>query len=387
MAYRYSDNEALNSDGLFFDAVRLKMQPFIDEKGINRGPRHTWEVPGVKIEDNGDVTFSFYAPNAKEVYVAGFMGSAMTNKKRKMTKGEDGYWRVTVSDIPPGFHYHEYFVDGTCVVNPQAPVGYGSHKVVNFFNKPEESDFYILKDVPHGTIRMEHFYSSVTGRYRNCWVYTPPGYDEDTDKEYPVLYLQHGGGENETGWIWQGKVNYILDNLIAENQCRPMIVVMNSLYCPNYEKEEEFLAGDFDSMLMKDCIPFIEKKFRVAKGNENRAMAGLSMGSYQTTMTTMRHLGYFPYIGIFSGTIERRWYCDFDYYKNFDDPQNFNQKVKLFFFGYGEQEERIVKGLEKDLKMFDEKGIRYMLYTCPGYHEWTVWRKCLKEFVKHIFKE
>src|SRR5690606_30420087 len=144
MAYRYSDNEALNSDGLFFDAVRLKMQPFIDEKGINRGPRHTWEVPGVKIEDNGDVTFSFYAPNAKEVYVAGFMGSAMTNKKRKMTKGEDGYWRVTVSDIPPGFHYHEYFVDGTCVVNPQAPVGYGSHKVVNFFNKPEESDFYIL---------------------------------------------------------------------------------------------------------------------------------------------------------------------------------------------------------------------------------------------------
>ena len=98
---------------------------------------------------------------------------------------------------------------------------------------------------------MEHFYSSVTGRYRNCWVYTPPGYDEDTDKEYPVLYLQHGGGENETGWIWQGKVNYILDNLIAEKQCRPMIVVMNSLYCPNYEKEEEFLAGDFDSMLIK----------------------------------------------------------------------------------------------------------------------------------------
>jgi len=115
MAYKYSDNEALNSDGLFFDAVRLQMRPFVDEKGSNLGPRHFWEHPGVIIEDNGDVTFSFYAPNAKEVLVAGFNGSAMTNKKREMTKDEDGYWWVTVKDIPPGFHYLEFFVDGTCV--------------------------------------------------------------------------------------------------------------------------------------------------------------------------------------------------------------------------------------------------------------------------------
>jgi enterochelin esterase-like enzyme len=177
-----------------------------------------------------------------------------------------------------------------------------------------------------------------------------------------------------------------MDNMLAENNCHEMIVVMNCLYCVNDKQEEEFLAGDFDSMLLKDCVPFIEKKFRVAEGDRNRAMAGLSMGSYHTTMTTMRHLGYFPYIGIFSGTLEKRWYCNFDYYKNFDDPKAFNEKVKLLFFGYGEQEDRIVNGLRKDLERFDETGIKYTKYTCPGYHEWTVWRKCLEKFAGLLFK-
>ncbi len=385
MQYRFSKNEALHTDALFFDAAHLKMKLFTDSDG-NTGPRHTYEYPGVKIEENGDVTFCFYAPNAREVAVAGFPGSAMTDKKHYMTKGADGYWRVTVSGIPAGYHYHEYFVDNTCVMNPQAPVGYGSHKAVNFFDIPEERDFYALKDVPHGTLRVEHFFSSVTGRFRDCWVYTPPGYDIDAEKAYPVLYLQHGGGETETGWVWQGKMNYIMDNLLADNKCREMIVVMNCLYCVNDKKEEEFLSGDFDSMLIKDCIPFIESKFRVEKDNQSRAMAGLSMGSYQTVMTTMRHLGYFPYIGIFSGALERRWYCDFDYYKNFEDPEAFNEKVKLFFFGYGEQEERIVNGLEKDLRRFDETGIKYSKFTCPGFHEWTVWRKCLEKFAGLLFR-
>jgi enterochelin esterase-like enzyme len=385
MAYKFSDNEALHTDALFFDAVNLKMRLFTDSQG-NTGPRHVREFPGVRIEDNGDVKFCIYAPKAKEVAVAGFPGSAMTDARHYMTRDSEGYWHVTVSGIPAGYHYHEYFVDGNCVINPQAPVGYGAHKAVNFFDIPEERDFYALKDVPHGTLCVEHFYSSVTGRCRDCWVYTPPGYDEETGKTYPVLYLQHGGGETETGWVWQGKVNYIIDNLLAEKKCCEMIVVMNCLYCVNDKKDEEFLSGDFDSMLIKDCIPFIEKKFRVRDGNGNRAMAGLSMGSYQTTMTAMRHLGYFPYIGIFSGTLERRWYCDFDYYKNFEDPEAFNEKVKLFFFGYGEQEDRIVAGLKNDFERFGRTGIKYTVFTCPGYHEWTVWRKCMESFAGLLFK-
>jgi len=380
----YNKNEALESDAVYFDASRLKMSLFDDGKG-NRGPRHVYEKPGVKVLDNGDVEFYIYAPNAKEAYVCGMKGSAMTDKRYYMEKDDEGYFHVVASGIPAGYHYHEYYVDGNCTINPQAPIGYGSHKLINFFDKAEE-DFYLLKNVPHGTIRMEHFFSEETNKTRNCWVYTPPGYEENLDKKYPVFYLHHGGGENETGWIWQGKVNYIIDNLLAEKQCEEMIIVMNCLYAIDERKEVDFLAGDYDSMLIYDCIPFIESKYRVKEGNENRAIAGLSMGSYHTLMSAMKHLGFFPYIGIFSGALAKRWYCNFDYYTDLKDAKKFNSLVKLFFLGFGEQEENIINGLTPDMKMFDESGLKYTKYTTPGYHEWTVWRRCVKEFMKLLFK-
>ncbi len=374
---------SLHSDGLFYDAVNLKMKLYKGADG-NVGPRHTFERDAAVVEDNGDVVFTFHAPQAKSVAVSGFGGS-FSDEPIPMVKDEEGYWSVRVSGLPAGFHYVNFYVDGVCVVNPLGRVAYGAHKTANIVEIPEPDDFYTLKDVPHGTLRMEHFSSSVTGKIRDCWVYTPDGYDAHPERRYPVLYLQHGGGETETGWIWQGKVNYIMDNLIAQGKCREMIVVMNCLYCVEWDHPGEFLTGDFDSMLMKDCIPFIERRFRVKPGAENRAMAGLSMGSYQTLKPTMRHLGGFPYIGVFSGAMLRRWYCDFDYYRNFDDAEAFNRKVKLFFFGWGEQEERIVRDLTPDLQMLTDKHIRYERYTCPGYHEWTVWRKCLREFAQRIF--
>ncbi|HPF86543.1 MAG TPA: alpha/beta hydrolase-fold protein [Candidatus Limiplasma sp.] len=384
MAYRFSDNEAIHSDGLFFDAVNLKMKLFRDADG-NVGPRHIFEHEAANVEDNGDVTFCFYAPQAREVAVSGF-GGLMTDRKHLMTRDDEGYWSVRVQGIPAGFHYLNYFVDGVCVTNPLGRVAYGAHKTANFVDIPEEDDFYACKDVPHGTLRLEHFFAQTTNRTRDCWVYTPPMYDDDPQRRYPVLYLQHGGGETETGWIWQGKMNYILDNLIAAGECEPMIVVMNGLYCVDTRVDNAFLSGDFDSMLLNDNIPFIERRFRVKAGDENRAMAGLSMGSYQTTMTTLRHLGTFPWIGIFSGALTRRWYCDFDYYEKFRDTAAFNDKIRLFFFGYGEQEDRIIQGLTPDLRRFDETGLRYDTYTCPGYHEWTVWRKCMRAFARKVFK-
>ncbi|HKM35706.1 MAG TPA: alpha/beta hydrolase-fold protein [Lachnospiraceae bacterium] len=372
-------NTALESHAIFNDPAYLDMKVFFDKNGLG-GPKHVWVEQGVTVEDNGDVTFCFYAPQGKQMEVAGFGGSAMTNEHHMMTKGEDGYFRATVSGIPGGFHYHDYFLDGVTVINPLAPIGFGAHRAVNFFEKGEADDaFYSMQDVPHGTIHMEYFYSQTTERTRNCWVYTPPEFQLGGDEKYPVLYLQHGGGENETGWIWQGKANLIADNLIATGKCHKVIIVMNCLYCLKEGKEEEFLAGDFDSMLCNDCIPFIEGKYPVDASK--RAMAGLSMGSYQTTMTTLNHLGMFPYIGIFSGTIERRWYAKENYFKAFENPEDFKKKVKLFFFGYGRQEERIVKGLTPQFAEFDKTGIPYETFTCDGHHEWTVWRLCLREFL------
>lgn len=380
-------NIALDSHGLFYDPAYLKMKLFTDSEG-RIGPRHTYENPGVKVSEDGSVEFCFFAPNAKKVQVAGLNGLEMGSKLHDMVKDEEGYWRVTLNDMPDGCHYHEYFVDGNCVINPLASIGYGCHKAINFFEKAgKDCEFYQQQNVPHGTIHMELFDSKVTGKTRNCWVYTPPGYEQNTQKEYPVLYLQHGGGENETGWIWQGKVNYIIDNLIADKKCSEMIIVMNCLYCLDDRIEQEFLSGDFDSMLVNDCIPFIESKYRVKPGDENRAMAGLSMGSYHTVMTTLKHLGMFPYIGIFSGSLDRRWYCDFDHNKVFDNSKNFNEKVKCLFFGIGEQEDRLINNMGEYYRILtQEKGIPVTWYTCPGYHEWTVWRKCLYEFAQLLFR-
>lgn len=378
---------SLYSDGLFYDAVDLTMKLFKGPDG-NVGPRHTFDRKAAEVHEDGSVTFSFYAPTAQQVAVSGFGGSFSSEPVNMTREGDSGNWSVCIKDLPAGFHYVTFYVDGVEVTHPKGRVAYGGHKTANIIEIPEEDDFYTLKaDVPHGTLHMEHFPSSVTGKVRNCWVYTPYGYEQNTGKKYPVLYLQHGGGETETGWIWQGKMNYIMDNLIAQGKCREMIVVMNCLYCVDERVERDFITGDYDSMLVKDCIPFIEGRYRVYTDEAHRAMAGLSMGSYQTLMSTMRHLGYFPYIGIFSGAMLRRWYCDFDYYRNFDDPEAFNSKVKLFFFGWGEQEDRINHDLIPDLDMLREKGIRFETYTCPGYHEWTVWRKCLREFVQRIFTD
>ena len=384
---RANTNIALDSHALFYDPAYLKMKLFTDQDG-NVGPRHTYEYPGVTVTEAGEVRFCYYAPDAKRVQVAGLGGSQMGDQRYDMKKDTEGYWTVAVRDIPEGFHYHEYFVDGNSALNPQAPIGYGCHRLINYFEKAGKNcEFYEQQKVPHGTIRMELFDSSVTGKTRSCWVYTPPEYDKCMDRKYPVLYLQHGGGENETGWIWQGKANYILDNLLAEKKCKEMILVMNCLYCTDDRKEQDFLSGDFDSMLVKDCIPFIESRYRIKSGDAYRAMAGLSMGSYQTIITTLKHLGMFPYIGIFSGSLDRRWYCDFDYSSLFEDSDTFNKKVKCLFFGMGEQEERLIGNMGEYYRMLtQEKKIPVTWYTCPGYHEWTVWRKCLYQFVPLLFK-
>jgi enterochelin esterase-like enzyme len=376
-------NQAYRGHALFFNPDYLKMGICTDGRG-RTGPRHAIEREGARPLEGGDMEFCLYAPGAKSVHVAGWEGTAMTSRRRDLAPDGGGYWSAVVSGIPAGFHYHDWFIDGHAVLNPLAPIGYGAHRAANYFEKPgPDSAFYELRDVEHGSLRMEIFRSSRTGRARNAWVYAPPGYDRDPNRAYPVLYLQHGGGEDETGWVWQGKANYIMDNLISEGGCAEALVVMTCLYDELEGGDDEFLPGDFDSMLINDCMPLIEGKYRVDPSK--RAMAGLSMGSHQTLQTTMRHLGMFPYVGIFSGTLDLRWYDFYDYSSRFDDAAVFNEAVRLFFLATGEDEERVYGGLRANLRALDGKGIRYSFHHCPGFHEWTVWRRHLKEFLKLAF--
>ena len=190
--------------------------------------------------------------------------------------------------------------------NPRVPFGYGCGTFYNVCDTADpDNDFYLLKDVPHGSVHMDLYPSAISGgRVRNCWVYVPPRYAQNPDKRYPVWYLHHGGGENETGWVWQGKVNLILDNLIAEGKCEEMIVVMNSFeaFKPT-DDEHVFENVSYSDVLVQECIPYIDGKYRTIADADHRAIAGLSMGVVYSYTTAFRYPDVFRWIGCFSGHI------------------------------------------------------------------------------------
>ncbi len=378
------ENQTLNSHMLFFDP--LNKVAVIDRKGSEMPSiRYVDVKPGIRVYENGDTEFTFYAPDAKSVQVAG-IGGFMGKTRYDMKKGEDGHWSVTVPGIHEGFHYHEYYVDGNRCINPDAPVGYGCFYPINYFEMPgDDSSFYLMRDVPHGDVRMELYRSSLTGRMKACWVYTPPGYEEHPEKQYPVLYIQHGVGENETGWIWQGKLNLIADNLLAEGKCKEMLIVMNSGYAFVEGEDPRFFPGDFDAELTKDCIPFIDKKYRVAPGKENRGIAGLSLGSAQAFLSGMKHPELFTHVGVFSGgfPITRP---EYDYSEFFSDPERINSTYKVFFISGGDQEgycENTLPIVEK----LQKAGANITGYHHEGYHCWDIWRYSLHAFLPLLFQE
>jgi enterochelin esterase-like enzyme len=376
------ENQALNQHMLFFDPIDIR----VDQSG-GGFPKHYSEKKGVVIRENGDVEFNYFEPNAKSVKVKG-MGGSMPQEYDLQPLG-DGYWQCVATDVAPGFHYHVYVVDGITTTNQLAPYGYGMFQAINFFEKPEEdSDFFLLQDVPHGDVRMELYKSSVNGRTKAAWVYTPPGYDENTDKRYPVLYIQHGVSENETGWIWQGKINYIADNLLAEGKMEEMLIVMNAGYAFVPDGYYMFLPGDFDSELVNDCIPFIDGKYRTLSEREQRAIAGLSLGAGQAYNSGVKHMeDAFSAIGVFSCGIQPvGMFNSYDLTYAFDEPEKFKKYVKLFFSSAGEQEPMIVKNREIAKNLKEQKGIDCVLYSRPGYHEWDVWRYSAREFLQLLFK-
>ena len=373
-------NPAFESHGLFFNPAYMTM------KLTSGGPKHVENLRGVIADYDGNVTFSMYAPDAKEVSVS-WVDINYQEKPMPLEKQEDGIWSKTYSGVEPGFHYCHFIVDGQPAMNPQAPFGYGSHEVENFFEVPEKDfDDYIVKDVPHGSVTLEVFNSSRTGNLNAVYVYTPASYRTEPDRKYPVLYLNHGGGENETGWLWQGKINYIADNLMAECRCNDMIIVMPCLYDNYYDIEEEFIAGDYDGMLVNDIIPMIEDRYRTLTGCDNRAIAGLSMGSYHTACTSCNHPGMFAYTAMLSGSFNNRWYGWVDCRDVIQNSEEFRKKTKLFYMSIGTDETRLYPQVQENMQYLKDCGIKNGYYECPGLHVWTVWRKSIVQFMQQIFR-
>jgi len=384
---------ALNASAINFNINEMGMGVKMDDVlgGKSERPKMVYmrKPRTVELLDDGGVQFNVFAPNAESVEVGGRSGTTWGTEKHPLTKGEDGTWTGTFYDIPAGFQYMNYYINGVETLWPHAPIGWGYGSAVNFVDVPDpDCDVYDVKDVPHGAVRQEFYHSTVSGKLRNCWVYTPPTYDTDTDKKYPVWYIQHGGGENEIGWFWQGKINFILDNLIAEGKCEEMIVVANAGYAwEESSDEEEFLPGDLGKLLREDCIPFIEQRFRVIADKDHRAMSGLSMGSYQTQWEVYNNPGTFSYVGVFSGTcLSSRMEMKYDTTKflTAENAEKLNSDIKLLFFGRGMQEGGAA--LPGEVEELHNRGIKAEYFTCEGVHEWQVWRKTAHCFAQKLFK-
>ena len=330
-----------------------------------------------RINDDLSVSFQVTAPQAREVAVD------ICGKVYPMTREGEGPWRVTTDPLEPGFHYYFLVVDGFRAADPASPHFFGTGTDASAIDIPEAGvDFYADKDVPRGDVRLVDYWSPSLKTWRTAWVYVPAEYDARPDKRYPVLYLQHGGGEDETGWAKQGRTCAILDNLIAEGKAVPMLVVMD------YGQ-----AGDFAKILLEETIPMIDKRFRTVPDAKHRAMAGLSFGGGQSWSIGLKHPEVFSSIGIFSsgmfGGVGPGAYAPFSVESQLPeliaDPAAFNAAHDVFYMSCGTGDPRI-EHTRKAAQALQAAGAKVRFTAWPGGHEWQPWRKSLHEFVQLLFR-
>ncbi|GGA82086.1 alpha/beta hydrolase-fold protein [Puia dinghuensis] len=360
------------------------------------GPPASTNVPGMQypqIVPDNRVAFRIKAPDAQRVQID-------LGRKYDMIRDTGGYWVLTTDPIVEGFHYYSLLIDGLAVVDPASQTFYGMGRMASGIDIPDyDGAFYEARPVAHGQVRRINYYSTITRSWRRAYVYTPPGYDNESGKRYPVLYLQHGAGEDETGWSTQGKMDFILDNLIAEGKATPMLVVMDRGYATDPRRPAANPAGNrpgamngnvFPEVLVKEIVPMVDSAFRTLPDRDHRAMAGLSMGGFQTFQTTMSNLDKFAYIGGFSGATFLQPGTDITqlYDGAWADASAFNQKVKLLYLSIGTAEPaRMYTGIKGLHEALEKAGIRHVYYESPGTsHEWQTWRRSLRQFASLIFK-
>lgn len=354
-----------------------------------------------QVNSEGRVKFRIQAPKAQSVGVS-FRDSSV------FTQDKDGAWYGYTRPLDEGFHYYTLTIDGAEVPDPNSQYFFGAGRWGSAVEVPaHDAHIYALKNVPHGQLREIHYWAKSAGTNRHAYVYTPPEYDIDPSKRYPVLYLQHGAGEDESGWGRQGHAGLIVDNLLAEGRAKPLIIAMefggnpfaarpntNSsagsepgrTNAPSGPRGFNFSA--FEKVLLEDFIPYVESNFRTVPQASHRAMAGLSMGGMQTRSIALAHLDTFSHIGVFSGGSIA--------VTNVTDMAAFREKVKLVFISYGSRElgtNRVAgRGFGGDPKAntlaLKESGVNAVFYESPGTaHEWQSWRRSLHQFVPLLFKE
>jgi len=350
------------------------------------------QYPAVNTQTRQAI-FQVVAPSAKIVQVD------VCNKKYDMTRNDKGFWTCTSDPLVVGFHYYAILIDSVAVMDRNTDAFFGSNWESSGIEIPEgpEGDYYRFnKTIPHGQIRSIYYWSELNGLERHCNVYVPAEYEQNPTKQYPVLYLLHGWGEDENGWSNQGHMGNIMDGLIAAEKAVPMIVVMDCGDIKTNQDVRKASTTDVTQIYVKDLMPFIEKTFRTKNDRQFRAMAGLSRGGMQTTMTVFNNMDKFAWIGTFSGFFmgmrrpgdttqpDMNAMVETAFNGVFKDADTFNKQMKLLFISTG-TEERTPKDAVDALKAHGIKNIVY--HESQGTaHEWLTWRRALNDFAPRLFK-
>jgi enterochelin esterase family protein len=337
-----------------------------------------------EIHSDRTVTFRLRAPKATEV-------ALQLSGAKPMTKDAEGVWSITTSPLEPEIYTYNFVVDGVRILDPGNPnLKDGRTIDASLFEIPGNPPrFDEIQNVPHGALQIRTYTSTPIKTVRHLYVYTPPQYDSDKSRRFPVLYLRHGSGDNEENWSDTGRAGIILDNLIAQQEAVPMIIVM-----PNGDTDGSWSGGSspegielLTQELLADIIPMIEKDYRVAPGRDNRAITGLSMGGGQAFTMGLKHLDMFAWVGEFSSGLvsDTDFHLD-KYLPGFlDDPKAINAKLKLLYLSCGTNDPRYPGQLDL-ADVLKVHGIHYVWFPTPGVHEWKVWRHALADFTPRLFK-
>lgn len=353
-----------------------------------------------ELAANGAITFRFVAPNARGVLVSGTWGGPAT----PMAKDTNGVWTGSVGPLPPDIYTYSFNVDGITALdsrNTNTKMGYGGFGPVSVVQVPGDGpQFYDMKPVPHGEVRILPYESKTLGVSRSMWVYTPPGYDKGSD--YPVFYLLHGAGDIESGWVLIGRAHAILDNLIAEGKAKPMVVVM-----PLGHAIQGFYNGPakaaapaaapgagtpaaagalspFARDLLQDVMPLVERTYKVSKKADDRAIGGLSMGGGQSINAAFNRPELFRYVILMSpGTPQA---ADQAYPNFFKDPAAMNKQFKLLWLGVGKDDTLVWNGVKNFETVLNAKSVKHTFVVTEGAHEWTVWRHHLHDVAPMLFR-
>ncbi|MFM1961572.1 MAG: hypothetical protein RLZZ172_417 [Bacteroidota bacterium] len=342
-------------------------------------------APYPQVTADSRIIFNVKAPNAQKVQID-------LGKKYDLVKDTSGFWKGTTDSIGEGFHYYSLLIDGVAVADPASETFYGMGRMASGIEIPFSGGaYYALRNVPHGDVLIKKYFSRVTNSWRQFYIYTPPAYDSAVSQSFPVLYILHGGGEDERGWYLQGKTDLIMDNLIATKKAKPMLVVMmdGNLSSGGIAGFREQSLQLFERELKEALMPVVESNFRVAKGSGNSALAGLSMGGLQTLYAGLRNTNMFAYLGVFSSG----WWAN---QPELSEPQytfmkanasNINNNLKRFWIAMGGKTDIAYNNCKVMLSKFDEMNVKYQYSEYPGGHTWPVWRNNLFNFAQLLFKD